>query len=70
MIIIVRFFEEIIDEINRYKRDKKLNFQEYQVYDRKSKNFKKKYSQDIKEGDIIKIFNQRVPSDIIILQSK
>jgi magnesium-transporting ATPase (P-type) len=47
-----------------------LNTQKYQVYDFKEDAFVEKQSQDIREGDIIKIFNQRVPADILILKSK
>jgi phospholipid-translocating ATPase len=70
VIISIRFIEEILDEINRYKRDKKLNLEKYFIFDVKTNEFKEKKSQDVKEGDIIKIFNQRVPADIAILKSK
>lgn len=70
VILSIRFFEEIFDEINRYKRDRKINLEEYLVFDEKQGDFEQKKSQDIREGDIIKIFNQRVPADVIILKSK
>jgi magnesium-transporting ATPase (P-type) len=70
VILAVRFVEEILDEISRYKRDRKLNLEKYFIYDKEEKEFKEKLSQDVREGDIIKILNQRVPADIAILKSK
>lgn len=70
VILTIRFFEEILDEFNRYKRDRKINLEKYLIYNLEEKKFKEKLSQDVREGDIIKILNQRVPADIIILQSK
>lgn len=70
VILSIRFFEEVLDEFNRFKRDRKLNFEKYQIYNLKEQEFQEKSSQDVKEGDIIKILNQRVPADIVILQSK
>lgn len=66
----MRFVEEIMDEINRYKRDQKLNLQEYKILNPKTLEFETKKSKKIKTGDIIKIENQRVPADLIILSSK
>lgn len=44
--------------------------EKYLIYDEKTKSFEERLSQDVKEGDIIKILNQRVPADIVILKSK
>lgn len=70
MILTIRLFEELIDEIRRFKRDRKLNREKYLIYDDKTQEFKEKLSQDIKEGDIVKIYNQRVPADMLILRSR
>lgn len=70
VIVVVRFFEEFFDEINRYKRDKKINTEKFEVYNKSTDSFKQKQSSELREGDIIKIFNQRVPADVIILKSK
>ena len=70
VILTIRFFEEIYDEINRYKRDRKINLEKYEIYNSQTKKFCQKRSQDVREGDIIKIFNQRVPADVVILKSK
>lgn len=70
VILTIRLFEELIDEIRRFKRDRKLNREKYLIYDDKTQEFKEKLSQDIKEGDIVKIYNQRVPADMLILRSR
>ena len=66
----MRFIEEVSDEIGRYKRDKKLNMEKHQVLNPETFKFETTRSENIKVGDIIKINNQRVPADLIILGSK
>lgn len=70
MILTIRIAQEAYDDYNKYKRDQKLNLEQYQVFDHESQQFRPRLSQDIREGDIIKIVNQRVPADIVIFQSK
>ena len=70
VILTIRLFEELIDEIRRFKRDRKLNRQKYLVFNDKTEEFEEILSQDIKEGDIVKIYNQRVPADMLILKSR
>lgn len=70
IILTVRFIEMLVDEIGRYRRDRKLNLEAYQVYDRVSGRFRRALSQDVRQGDIIRIVDQRVPADIVILKSK
>ena len=70
VILTIRLFEELIDEIRRFKRDRNLNRQKYLVYNVTTEEFDEKLSQDIREGDIVKIYNQRVPADMLILKSR
>lgn len=69
-ILIVRSIQEAIDEYKKYTRDQVLNLEWYQVFNHSTQQFEPKLSKDIREGEIIKIIDQRVPADIVIFDSK
>ena len=68
MILLFRFFEEIVQYIRVWRRDRQINGR---LYDKKTKNgFVKTRSGDLHVGDIIKLLDERVPADVIILSAK
>lgn len=68
IILLFRFFEEIVQYIRVWRRDKQINGR---MYDKMVKSgFVKTKSGDLCVGDIIKLIDERVPADIIILAAK
>lgn len=69
IILLFRLIEEIAQQVKIYRRDKRINNQEYS----KLKNdgtLEKIKAGAIKVGDVIKLTDNRVPADLIILASK
>lgn len=68
IILILRFLEEIVQHYKIKKRDREINDK---LYGRLEKKFVYKYTRagELKVGDIIKIKDERIPADIIILSS-
>ena len=66
IILTLRFLEEIVQHYRIKKRDREVNDT---LYARLDKKFVYKYTRsgDLKVGDIIKIKDERVPADILIL---
>ena len=59
------------DDHKRFKRDKKYNEQPYQAFDRRTRIFDSKMSQDLVVGDILMIEKgERVPADLLVLGTK
>ena len=69
MILGFRGIEELFQEIRINKRDKELNNQTYQKYTA-SGQYVDINAANISVGDVIKINDERVPADVIILAAK
>lgn len=69
VILAFRLTEEIVQELRIKNRDKLINNKIYQRYvsDGQYENIK---SSEIRVGDIIKIGDERVPADVVILSAK
>ena len=61
--------EELINEYKIHSRDKLINNKEYSRLEREGGYVSVKAS-DIKVGDIIRITDERVPADVVILSAK
>ena len=70
IILIGRIVQEALDEYRKYRLDQSQNLERFKVFDRRTGQFRSEPAKSIREGDIVKIANQRVPADIVIFRSK
>lgn len=68
-ILFFRLVEEIAQQVKIYRRDKKINNEEYARL-MPDGSFVQTRSGNLRVGDVIKITDDRVPADLIILASK
>jgi len=71
-VLLVTLFKEAIEDIYRYKQDKKTNLEEYTMLEIVDGEYEKRIikSEDIRVGDLIELHqNQRIPADMIALKS-
>jgi len=69
IILTFRLVEEIFQHIRITKRDRLINERLYDKMDVDGSLIKTKAG-DLKVGDIVKLVNERVPADVIILAAK
>lgn len=69
VVVIIDAFFQIMDDYNRYQSDLKANSMQYKVYNPDLCKFINIQSNEIKVGDIIKLYSQDIiPADILILR--
>lgn len=61
--------EEIVQQAKIYRRDRRSNNEQYSKL-RTDGSFARTRAGDIKVGDVIKLTDERVPADLLILASK
>ena len=69
IILFFRLIEELAQQAKTYKRDRKLNNQEYARL-RTDGSLTRVRAGDIRVGDVIKLSDDRVPADLIVLAAK
>lgn len=69
VILVFRLVEEIFQHLRVQKRDRLINERLYDRLDPEG-GVTKTQAGDLKVGDLIKLVNERVPADVIILAAK
>lgn len=69
IILTFRLVEEIFQHIRILRRDRLINERLYEKMDCEG-SFLKIQAGDLKVGDIVKLVDERVPADVIILAAK
>lgn len=68
-VLSICILKEAFDDLQRMRKDKDINNKRYEKL-RKDGSFRKTKSETLKVGDIIKIYqNERVPADLVLLQT-
>lgn len=62
--------KDAIEEIHRYGQDRKENVREVEIYSSQSGQFAKKRWEDIKVGDVLRLYQDEViPCDALIIKT-
>lgn len=62
--------KDAIQEIHRYNQDRKENIREVQIYYSQSGDFQKRKWEDIKVGDVLRLYQDEViPCDALIIKT-
>lgn len=62
--------KDAIQEIHRYNQDRKENIREVQIYSSQSGDFQKRKWEDIKVGDVLRLYQDEViPCDALIIKT-
>ena len=68
IVLILNLFKEAIEDYRKYKNDKKSNNSSVLIF--KDKRFKREKCQNIRVGNIIKIYKEDlIPADVLIIKS-